>query len=144
MHGPAAPLPPSSPGMMGGEPFPLVLMAERLDLDQKQREQAGRIMDETMPKMRDLMFRMIDTHKALEAFAESGNTDAKALRKLADEQGKIVADMTYLRMKARADFRALLTDDQKAELDQFDKRGFGRHHRRHREDMGGGMRGPWS
>ena len=135
MRGPTAPLPPHGPGMMGDEPFPLVMLAERLDLDKKQRDQAGRIMDETMPKMRELMFRKIDSHKALKAFAASGNTDAKALRKLADEQGKITADMIYLRMKAQADFRALLTDEQKQKFASFERRMSGkhRHHRRHRD-----------
>jgi Spy/CpxP family protein refolding chaperone len=133
MHAPAMPMPPSAPGMMGAEPFPLMMLVERLDLDKDQRGQAGRIMDDTMPKMRELMFRKIDSHKALEAFADSGSTDAKALRKLADEQGRITADMTYLCMKARADFRALLTDEQKQKLDEFDRHKFGRHHHHRRE-----------
>jgi len=114
------PLPPPMAGGMAmpGMPFNLVMLAEQLDLTPEQRDKAGKIMDEAMPKFRAVMFRMIDARKAAKEL-KSGAAADQDLRKHADEQGRIVADMTYLGLKTRADLRALLTEEQRAKLDAF-------------------------
>ena len=115
----------SSAMAMPGMPFNLIMLAEQLDLTAEQRDKAGRIMDETMPKLRALMFRMIDARKAAKDL-KSGATSDKELRAHADEQGRIVADLTYLGLKARSDLRAVLTEEQRTKLDAMsgDRGGF--------------------
>lgn len=107
------------------DPAQLVMLAQRLELTTDQRQAFGRIMDETAPKLRDLMFRMQDTRKELDQALEDQADDA-ALRRLADTQGKQHADLLYLQLSTRAKLRALLTDEQREEL----------------EDGGFGLRGP--
>lgn len=99
-----------------GVPFNLIMLAEHLELTGEQREKAGAILDETTPKLRGLMFRMIDARKAGRDL-KSGEASDRDLRAHADEQGKIVAELTYLGLKARADLRALLTAEQRRKLD---------------------------
>lgn len=117
------PLPPPVAGMgmahaMPGMPFNLIMLAEHLDLTPEQRDKAGKLLDATTPKMRALMFRMMDARKAGQALKSAEASD-KDIRKHADEQGEIVAELTYLGLKARADLRALLTDEQRRKLDAF-------------------------
>jgi len=116
----AAPMLSPMSGMAGtpGMPFNLVMLAEQLDLTKDQRDQAGKIVDEATPKLRALMFRMIDARKAGKELKSGAATD-QALRKHADEQGEIVSELTYLGLKARADLRALLTEEQRKKLDSF-------------------------
>lgn len=117
------PLPPPMAGMgmaqaMPGMPFNLIMLAEQLELTPEQRDKAGKVLDETTPKVRALMFRMMDARKAGQAL-KSGQASDKDLRKHADEQGQIVAELTYLGLKARADLRELLTEEQRKKLDSF-------------------------
>jgi Spy/CpxP family protein refolding chaperone len=103
---------------MPGVPFNLIVLAEQLELTPEQRDKAGKILDETTPKVRALMFRMMDARKAGNAL-KSGTAGDKDIRRHADEQGEIVAELTYLGLKARADLRALLTEEQRKKLDSF-------------------------
>ena len=97
----------------------LMMMLDTLDLDAQQREEVGRIMDTTLPKARDLMFRMSDSRKAMEKARDDGVADEKALRKLADEHGRLAADMMFLHLKARAELRAVLNEEQIGQLEGF-------------------------
>jgi len=99
------------------DPMHLVMLAERLDLSGEQREALGKIADEATPKMRDLMFRMGDARKELEAALEGKGKDDAALRGLADAQGKLHADLLFLQMSTRQRMRKLLNDEQRAQLD---------------------------
>lgn len=98
------------------DPVQLVMLSERLDLTVEQRQSIGRIVDETAPKLRDLMFRMQDTRRELDGALEAGVDDA-ALRKLADTQGRLHADLLYLQMSTRSKLRALLNDEQRGKLE---------------------------
>lgn len=98
------------------DPVQMVMLSERLDLTAGQRQSIGRIVDETAPKLRDLMFRMQDTRKELDAALEAGGDDA-TLRRLADTQGKLHADLLYLQMSTRGKMRALLNDEQRGKLE---------------------------
>lgn len=118
------PLPPPLPGLvpgmqsLPGMPFDLIMLSERLELTPEQRERAGRIVDAAAPQLRALMFRQLDARKAGEALRTAQPDDA-ALRRHADEQGRIVAELSYLGLKTRAELRALLTEAQRDRLDEF-------------------------
>lgn len=102
-----------------GDPFHLMMLVDVLDLDKEQRKRVGVVMDALMPKMREVLFSLSDSRKALEEVFEGQVSDDKQLRKLADEQGRLTAEMLYLHMKARADLRAVLTEEQLEKLEGF-------------------------
>ncbi len=104
-------------GAMPMDPMHQVMLAERLDLSREQREALGKIADEAMPKMRDLMFRMGDGRKELDSALEGQGKDDAALRALADAQGKMHADLLYLQLSTRQRMRKLLTEEQRAQLE---------------------------
>lgn len=131
-------------GMMGGD-MGLVMMAEKLNLSSEQRDKIGKIMDSAHSQMRDLLFKMVDTHKEVRSLTRgAGKTDDAKLRQLADQQGKLAADMMYLSWKSRADMRAVLTPDQLKKLESFHhERWHGKHPRMDR-GMRRGMARPGS
>ena len=103
---------------MPTDPMHLVLLAERLELSREQREALGKIADEVTPKMRDLMFRMGDARKELETALEGQGKDEPALRVLADAQGKLHADLLFLQLSTKQRMRKLLTEEQRAQLEE--------------------------
>jgi Spy/CpxP family protein refolding chaperone len=104
-------------GAMPTDPMHQVMLAERLELSREQREALGKIVDEATPKMRDLMFRMSDARKDLDSALEGQGRDDAALRTLADAQGKLHADLLFLQLSTKQRIRKLLTDEQRAQLE---------------------------
>lgn len=133
----------AGPGSMRGEmgPMRLFRMAEQLDLSRDQRNSIARIIDSTQPKIRDSMFKLMDSRKAMRDLMDgNGKIDDKKLRSLTREQGDSVAEMTYLRLKMRNDIRNVLSEEQLAKLDSFrdqrrDQRGGRRIDRRDRREQ---------
>jgi Spy/CpxP family protein refolding chaperone len=106
-------------GMIGDD-MHLVMMAEKLNLSSEQRDKIGKIMDTAHSQMRDLLFKMVDMHKEVRSLTRgAAKADDAKLRQLADQQGKLTADMMYLCWKSRADMRAVLTPDQLKKLDSY-------------------------
>ena len=105
-------------GEMLMDPMHVVMLAEHVDLSKEQRETLGRIVDEAMPKMRDLLFRMGDARKELDTALEGEGKDETALRALADAQGKLHADLMFLQLSTRQRMRKLLSAEQRASLDE--------------------------
>ena len=130
------PIPTPGMAMTGGvmmvDPMHLLMLAERLELDTAQREAIGRVMDETAPRMRELLFRAADSRKALQALMEQDEVPEKSIRELADRQGRLHADLLFTGLKARTRIRALLSEEQRARLDEPGGEGPGMfHHRLH-------------
>lgn len=100
------------------DPMHVVMLARRLDLKPDQRQAFGRIVDQAAPKLRDLMFRMQDTRKELDSAMEVGVKDEATLRKLADEQGRLHADLLFLQLSTRQKLHALLDEEQREKLEQ--------------------------
>jgi len=110
------------PAMMGGEmgPMRLFRMAEQLDLTREQRDSIAKIIDNTQPKLRDNMFKLMDSRKAMrELLGGNGKVDDKKLRSLTRDQGDSMAEMMYLRLKMQNDIRSVLSEEQLAKLDNF-------------------------
>ena len=105
-------------GALPMDPMHLVMLSEHLGLTREQREALGKIVDEATPKMRDLMFRMGDAHKELDKALAGEGKDETALRALADTQGKLHADLTFLQLSTRQRMRTLLTEEQRAQLEE--------------------------
>ena len=113
-------------GFMGGEmgSMRLFRMAEQLDLTKEQRNSIARIIDNTQPKMRDNMFKLMDARKAMrELMSGKKKVDDRELRSLTRDQGDTMAELMYLRLKMHNDIRNVLTDEQLAKLDSMRERG---------------------
>ncbi len=88
-------------------------MADALDLSQKQRDQVRGIVDKSRPSMRELHDRMHDNRKQLRALMQQDKAPQGEVRRLADIQGKAVADMIVLRTQMRSEIRSVLTPEQR-------------------------------
>ncbi len=99
-------------------------MAEALDLTTEQRDKVRAIVDKLRPQVRELRDKLTDNRKQLRALAQQGNAKEADVRKLADAQGKLVADMIVQRTKVHNEIHAVLTPEQREKLQQrFERRG---------------------
>ena len=94
-------------------------MAATLNLSKEQRDAMYAIVDKARPQTRELRDRLIETHKQLRALKQQGTPNESEVRKLADAQGKAIADMIVLRTKVQTEIRGVLTDAQRQQLDQW-------------------------
>ena len=94
-------------------------MANTLNLSKQQRDAMYAIADKARPQTRELRDRLVETHKQLRALTQQGTPKESEVRKLADAQGKAIADMIVLHTKIRAEIRGVLTDAQRQQLDQW-------------------------
>ncbi|HYA36898.1 MAG TPA: Spy/CpxP family protein refolding chaperone [Candidatus Methylomirabilis sp.] len=101
-------------------------MAASLNLSKQQRDAMYAIVDKARPQTRELRDRLIENHKQLRALTQQGAPKESEVRKLADAQGKAIADMIVLRTKIRTEIRGVLTDAQRQQLDQWRKQRGGR------------------
>ncbi len=98
-------------------------MADTLDLTPEQRSQMRGIVDKSRPQTREVRDRLHDSRKQLRALMRQDKASEGEIRRLADMQGKAMADMIVLRAKVQADISSLLTPEQRQKLQQR----FGRH-----------------
>jgi len=94
-------------------------MASSLNLSKQQRDAMYAIADKARPQTRALRDRLAETHKQLRALTQQGTPKESEVRKLADAQGKAIADMIVLHTKVRTEILGVLTDAQRQQLDQW-------------------------
>ncbi len=101
-------------------------MADALDLTKAQRDQARAIVDKSRTPARELSDQMRDNRKQLHALMQQDKVAEREIRRLADIQGKAIADMIVLRTKVQTDIRSILTPEQQQKMQmRFGKqRGF--------------------
>jgi Spy/CpxP family protein refolding chaperone len=99
-------------------------MADALDLTQEQRSQMRGIVDKSRPQTREVRDRLRDSRKQLHALMQQDQAPEGEIRRLADSQGKAMADMIVLHTRVQADIRSLLTPEQRQKMQQR----FGRQH----------------
>ena len=100
------------PGLMSGR------MAERLGLDETQREAVDNIMNAAKPEMKALRERARANHEALKAL-DAGNP---GVQNLAISNGELATEATLLFARVRGEIDAVLTDEQRAELAEIKER----------------------
>ena len=93
-------------------------MAAKLDLTKEQRDKVRAIMDEATPRIRELRDRIGDNRAQLRALVQQGKAEDTEVRKLADEHGKLVAEMIVQRTRVMSEFQAVLTPAQREKLQQ--------------------------
>ncbi|MGE0388171.1 MAG: Spy/CpxP family protein refolding chaperone [Gammaproteobacteria bacterium] len=113
----------------GPEGGMLMHMVQSLDLTREQRDRIGVITDAARPKMRSIMFDMMDQRKALHDAARAEQFDEAAIRKLADAHGRSMSEMIVLKARTRSQVDAVLTAEQRQKLAQS-RDGMRKHHRR--------------
>jgi Spy/CpxP family protein refolding chaperone len=94
-------------------------LAARLNVSKQQRDAMYAVVDKARPQERALRDQLIETHRQLRALQLQGTPKESEVRKLADAQGKAIAEMIVLRARVQADIRGVLTDAQRQQLDQW-------------------------
>jgi len=111
----------------GNRGFNLDRMAKKLDLTDDQQSQIEAITADAKSQMNDLRQEMQANRKALRELTQQSLLDEAEVRNVADTQGDLKADMIVLRAQRHAKIAAILTEDQRAQLEEM--RGKRRHYR---------------
>ena len=107
----------------GEKGFNVDRMAKKLDLSENQRTQIEDIMAASKPQIMDHREKLRENRKQLKSLTKQSPLDEAALRKVADTQGDLTADMIVLRAQQRAKIGDILTQEQRAKLaDRADKK----------------------
>jgi len=93
-------------------------MAERLELTKEQRDKVRAIVDKTRPQTRELRDKLSENRKQLQTLTQQGTAKEREIRKLADNQGKLIADMIVQRSKEKGEINAVLTPEQREKMQQ--------------------------
>lgn len=91
----------------------LAHMTEQLDLTPDQRVQVRAILDQAQPALDELRARMGENRKQLQALTQTEAPGDAAIRALADDQGKLKAEMIVQRSRVQVEINKVLTPDQR-------------------------------
>ncbi len=94
------------PGMISGR------MADRLGLDETQRETVKNIMEAAQPEMKALREKLRANHDALQALDAAD----PEVQNIAASNGELATEATLLFSRVRGEIHAVLTDEQRAQL----------------------------
>lgn len=94
-------------------------LAARLDLNAEQREQVRAIIDKAQPETLALREKLNDNRQQLQTLARDGDARESEVRKLAEAQGKLMADMIVQRTKVHSAINAVLTPEQRERFQQM-------------------------
>jgi len=100
-------------------------MATRHAASDEQSVSLRALADKYRPMFREIGDRFRENSKAMHELSKAESLDQAKLKSLADAKGDIVADKIVLRAQMRAEFKGLLTEEQRA---RYKERGHGRHH----------------
>ncbi len=109
-------------------------MIRVLDLDDAQRTEVRRIVDEARPEGRAVGDTLRDSREQLFEMVKGETLDAAALQSFADAQGDAIAASIVARAQVMHEIRGVLTDDQLEKMESLrEEHGErGRGGRRHR------------
>lgn len=98
-------------------------MADRLNLDDVQRQTIRNIVDAAKPEMQALRERIRANKEGLSALDAADANYAANLQNLAMEKGSLATEQTLLRHRVRNDIAAVLNEEQLAALEARKNRG---------------------
>lgn len=111
------------PGERVGERGPkLERLAHRLNMTDEQRAEIEAIRSGSQKQMVELREKIRANRDQIRELIRQPDFDEAAIRSVADEQGDFKADMIVLRARQRSGMRAVLTDEQRDQLDEMPKR----------------------
>lgn len=111
-------------GKLFASSFQIAYIARHLDMTEEQKAQLRAVLDTARPEADRLADAMVSNRHAMKAFRESETFSEAEIRAIADQQGKLVADMMVLHAQVHSQISKILTPEQ---LDRFEKM-----HKRHR------------
>ena len=103
----------------GRRGFDIDRMAEKLNLSDEQRTSMQAIIDESKPEITALREKMRETRKQLKQLAHTNPYNEAEVRKLADAQGDLKAEMIVLRMQQRSKISNVLTEEQRTQMKEM-------------------------
>jgi periplasmic protein CpxP/Spy len=120
------------PGAGFGAPPPFL---RGLHLTDEQQDKVFAIVYAAAPAMRDQAKALRKAHEALHELNESGQYDENRVKGLADSAAKADSQLTVMRVRTDHEIYALLTPEQRKQLDEHrkqrdehrDEKGFGDH-----------------
>lgn len=123
-------------GKLFASSFQLAYLARHLDMTDEQKAQLREVLEAARPEADRLAEAMIDNREAMKAFRESDSLSEAEIRQVADQQGKVVADMMVLHARVHSQIRGILTPEQFERFEKMRQRHGrkGRHHRSGHED----------
>ncbi len=104
-------------GMHGGQTIS-ARMLERLDLDDMQRQTVNNILEAAKPELDALRDRKRSNSEALSALDPADVNYAVELETISAENGRLANEGTVLQARVRAEVHAVLSDEQRAELER--------------------------
>ncbi|HSS62834.1 MAG TPA: Spy/CpxP family protein refolding chaperone [Gammaproteobacteria bacterium] len=125
-------------GKLFASSFQIADMARHLDMTEEQKAQLREVLDAARPEADRLADAMLNNREAMKAFRESETYGEEEIRAIADEKGKLFADMMVLHARVHKQIRAILTPEQLERFEKMRKRHGGRRH--HDRDAGVGPR----
>lgn len=106
-------------GMHGKRGFDVDRLAEKLNLSDDQRSQMKVIIEESKPQISALREKMRENRKQLRELSQKTPFNETDVRKLAEAQGDVKAEMIVLRMQQRSQIQALLTEEQRVQMKEM-------------------------
>ena len=102
-----------------------------LDLTEAQRDQIFKIHHDQAPAFREQMKKVRAAREELSRLARADRLDEPQVRRAADAQAKAISDLAVMRAQTVNRVRAVLTPEQRTQLDQRreQRRGHGPRHR---------------
>lgn len=92
-------------------------MAERLDLDDTQRQSIENIIAATQPEIEALREQSRANREALNALDTATAGNSPELQNLAAEKGRLATELTLIEYRVRSEIHAVLSDEQRAALE---------------------------
>ncbi len=103
----------------GGGPGGMGRVLRHLDLTDEQHEAIHSVMEQHRESGRSLREQLSAARRNLRDSVQSGTADETAIRALAAEVAPLAADAAVQRAALHAEIRGLLTDTQRAQLDEL-------------------------
>jgi Spy/CpxP family protein refolding chaperone len=97
-------------------------LADRLDMTEQQRAEVKAILDDSRQQMVKLREQIRENRTQLRELTGQDEFDEAAVRSIADNQGDLKAETIVLRARQRHEMKAVLTDEQRVQLDEMWKR----------------------
>ena len=103
----------------GRRGFDIDRMAEKLNLNDEQRASMQTIVEQSKPEISALREKMRENRKLLKELAHKSPFNEAEVRKLANAQGDLKAEMIVLRMQQRSKISEVLTEEQRAQMKEM-------------------------
>ena len=103
----------------GERGFNVDRMAKKLNLTDDQRTQIEGIVEGSKQQMREQREQMQASREQLRALMQQSLLNEAEVRRVADAQGDLEADMIVQRAQQRAKINTVLSDDQRAQLEEM-------------------------